>query len=251
MTGSVRTAAGGPAAATRPPSSSTSWSANWPARVRSCMALTTVRSRSSRRVSTSSSTCCWWPTSRPVVGSSSSSTGACWARARASTARWRSPPLSESSRRAARPARSSWSSTEATISRSRRDSVPKVGTYGVRPISTYPVTVIPAGTAGFWGTMAMRLASSRRDRAATVASPTRIAPRQGTSPAMARSRVVLPDPLGPIRPSRALPGMSRVRSCSTGRPSRATDTPRSSMAVTGPAWRSAGPGRRRAPRRRR
>ena len=81
----------------------------------------------------------------------------------------------------------------------------------MRPISTYPVTVIPAGTTGFWGTMAIRLASSRRDSPAPAASPTRISPRQGTSPAMARSRVVLPDPLGPIRPSRDPPGMTRCR----------------------------------------
>ena len=127
------------------------------------------------------------------------------------------------------------------------------GCSGVRPSSTYSVTVIPAGTTGRLGDhgdppgqLAGATARARRR------PPTRIAPRQGTSPAMARSRVVLPDPLGPIRPSRAPPGdvagqVVQHRPRRRGRP-----TPRcSSMAVTRPAGRCAGPGRRRAPRRRR
>jgi hypothetical protein len=65
--------------------------AYWPARVRSCRVDSTVRPRARRRSSTRSSTSCWRPTSSEVVGSSSRRTGASWASARASTARWRSP----------------------------------------------------------------------------------------------------------------------------------------------------------------
>ena len=54
----------------RPPESSSSREAYWPARVRSCIAARTVRPASSRSASISSSASCWRPASSALVGSS-------------------------------------------------------------------------------------------------------------------------------------------------------------------------------------
>ncbi len=77
-----------------PPDIRSSRSANCPASVRSCSALTTVRPQSRRSSSTISRASTRWDRSSALVGSSMSSTGASCASARASTTRWRSPPES-------------------------------------------------------------------------------------------------------------------------------------------------------------
>jgi hypothetical protein len=55
----VSTDAASPAASILPSCISTSWSAYWPAVVRSCSVDSTVSPLLVRRSSTSSSTCCW------------------------------------------------------------------------------------------------------------------------------------------------------------------------------------------------
>ncbi len=188
--------------------------------------------------------------SRALVGSSQSSTagGTMVARARATRCRW--PPDRSAGRRratvAGRPIASSASATRRSVSARPR----RAGTSRSRRISPTVIHGVSDDPAS-WNTICA-------PPSATVTRPD----RAGTSPAMARSRVDLPDPLSPTiaraapagdpearrrgRPPRSVRG-GRGRSCRCRRGPRRRPRP----AVEAGAVRRVRVSARRGPSRRR
>ena len=133
------------------------------ARLRSCSTATTpVPSSASSRTRSKSST--WKRRSRKLAGSSSRRIGACWARARAKTIRWRSPDDSWSIGRAARCSAPQRSRAWRAIARSRADSKARPARWGCRPMTTTSSAVNGKSKRGSCGTTAMRRAISLRGR---------------------------------------------------------------------------------------
>src|SRR6266545_2810149 len=75
-----------------------------------------------------------------------------------------------------------------------------------------------SGTSGTCGRSATRRASSDRRSEAALSPSTSIVPSYSTSPATARSNVVLPAPFGPISPSHSPPSTAAETSHTTGAP---------------------------------
>ena len=102
------------------------------------------------------------------------------------------------------------------------------------PMSTYSETVIPAGITGFWDHVIRRASpGATADRLVVADADLALV---GHQPGDGPQQGGLARPVGPIRPSRDLGHTARRRPVSTGRPSRATDTARSSTLVMRPAW---------------
>src|SRR6266487_4713531 len=174
--------------------------------------------------------------SRAAVGSSSRTIRASCARARATTARCFSPPLSVPSSRSPYASRSSLASARAAASRSRRPSFASAPRCGVRPSSTYSPTVSQGGVDGSCGTTASRRESSARRIVAVGRPSSAMDPANDTSRAMARNNVVLPPPFGPIRASHSPGATSRSIPSTTGRPPSSTVTSSRVTALIGQPW---------------
>ena len=105
---------------------------------------------------------------------------------------------------------------------------------GVRPSSTYSRTRIPGGSSGACGTYASRRATSRRPSRETSSPPSATEPSYGTSPATARSSVLLPAPFGPISATHSPRRDLGVTSSTTRVRPSSTDTPSSAEAHVNP-----------------
>ncbi len=148
--------------------------------------------------------------SSALNGSSSSSTSGSSASARASATRCRVPPLSSDGRFVTMPG-SSWTSSVSSRSRAARRSRRPAGQ--LQRVGDVRRRAPPRQQARL-----LEDQPDRPDRARpSVRSSRRTSPRSGArSPAMTRSSVDLPQPLGPISATMPPPGTSRSRPSRTG-----------------------------------
>ena len=139
--------------------------------------------------------------SRLAAGSSSSNTAAICVSVRASSTRCLSPPDSVSSCRASNSPVSVRSIAVRAISRSPAPSSSNRPRCGYLPIRTVS-NAVKGWRASCCGMNAIRLARSPTAIAPRTAPSSRTSPASGfSSPAITRSRVLLPAPLGPNSPS--------------------------------------------------
>ena len=225
-TASVNTSRGGPCSTTAPCFITTTRSLYLAARLRSCSTITTVRPRSRFSRVTRSSTSTWWARSRKVVGSSRRTRSVSWASVIAIQARCRCPPDSSSRARSRRSQVSVIRKAASTTCSSSGDHWRNQRWCGCRPRPTRSRTRRPSGATGLWGSRASRRETSRVDTASMASSSSRTLPPLGlSSRARVRSKVDLPQPLGPTTVVTRPSGRSRVRSRTTGSPPYPTVTP--------------------------
>jgi hypothetical protein len=175
--------------------------------------------RSRMRARISSLTLGW----TPAKGSSMSTTTGSVTRARTNSSSFCWPPLSSLagvSRWAARPTKPSRSSALRSVC-ARPPRWCRVGT------SRFSSAVTVENTRGFWKVRVTPWATtSRLERPLRSWSPMRTVPLSGFTAPLSRFRVVvLPDPLGPIRP-RMVPGSTvKVTSATAWRPPNRLPSP--------------------------
>lgn len=230
MRSGVSTSAGLPVATARPPSSRHRRSQYRAARFRSCNATSAGRPSSRTRPSSSS----WWRTSRWLVGSSITSRDGRPTRARATSARCRSPPDRVPKRRPASPVRSSSSRPASTRAWSTGSSAASGRLCGERPIATTSRTVSGKSVGMSCTTTPTRCATHRTGRSRISVPSTSTVPEAGVlTRYTVRSSEDLPLPLGPSRPTTSPgPTVSDTPPTSVARPA-VTWTSRISSGVTG------------------
>ncbi len=206
--------AGVPVAIDRPWSMITTWSASWSASSRYCVVnSTSVPARTSARMASHSSM--RLRGSSPVVGSSRSSSRGAPTRLAPRSSRRRMPPEYPRTRRSAASVNPIWPSTVSAAARAARRSWPNR-----RATITRFSRPLRAGSTAADCPASPIARRTRSGCAAASMSVTRSSPSSGRiSVATARTKVVLPAPLGPSTAVTAPAGATRSS------PSRATTSP--------------------------